>query len=111
MKAKERRRPINADEGGKTEISGGKGETETTAEEGAKTRNKGKRDTKTNAVGDKTQGTALCVGAHMPRSRVETGGTRVRGRSSNHGGDDGGTPKGNTNPAVDAKGEGGRVQG
>ena len=40
---------------------------------------------------------------------METGGIRVRRRSPNHGGDDGDTPKENSNPAVDAKGEGGRV--
>ena len=33
-------------------------------------------------------------GAHMSRGRIGTRGIRVRGRSSNHGGDDGGTQKG-----------------
>ena len=35
-------------------------------------------------------------GAHMSRVRVELGGIRGRGRSSNHSGDDGGTQTGNT---------------
>ena len=56
-------------------------------------RNEGKRETKTNAKGGKPQSTALCVGAHMPRGRVGTGGIPARGRLSNHG-DDGGTQKG-----------------
>ena len=33
-------------------------------------------------------------GAHMSRVRVELGGIRGRGLSSNHGGDDGGTQRG-----------------
>ena len=48
----------------------GRRDTKTNVEVGGKTRNEEKRDTKTNAEGCRTQGTALCVGAHTSRGRA-----------------------------------------
>ena len=69
-------------------------EAKTNAEEGGRTLNEGRKGDQDQCRRRQTSGYGLVRGAHMPRGREGTGGMRVRGRASNHGGNDGGTRKG-----------------